>query len=51
MKLKTYQTPVVDLLRINTEVNFCTSGDIPEYDPLTPPGDEMFNSPVFDKLF
>ena len=25
MKLKTYETPEVDLLKINTEVNFCES--------------------------
>ena len=32
MKLKTYETPEVDLLLINTEVNFCASGDVPDYD-------------------
>ena len=39
MKLKTYETPEVDLLRINTEVNFCASGDtesLPNFDLLNP---------------
>lgn len=30
MKLKTYETPQVDLLLVNTELNFCVSGDLPE---------------------
>ena len=30
MKLKTYETPEVDLLKISTEVNFCMSGEIPD---------------------
>ena len=39
MELKHYETPEVDLLKINTEVNFCTSGEIPDYDydPITFP--------------
>jgi hypothetical protein len=41
MKLKTYETPQVDLLQINTEVNFCESnvtGGVPDMivDPYTP---------------
>ena len=48
MKLKTYETPEVDLLLINTEVNFCESGGTPDYDLLTPPGDDVFNVPSFD---
>jgi hypothetical protein len=27
MKLKTYETPEVEILWVNTEVNFCTSGE------------------------
>ena len=27
MKLKTYETPEVEILWINTEVNFCASGE------------------------
>lgn len=30
MKLKTYETPEVELIKITTEVNFCTSGDVPD---------------------
>jgi len=38
MKLKTYETPVVDLLLINAEVSFCASGGVPDMtvDPYTP---------------
>ena len=38
MKLKTYETPEVEILWVNTEVNFCTSGDIPDMiiDDYTP---------------
>lgn len=46
-----YETPEVDLLKINVEVNFCESGDIPDYDPLTPPGGDMFNAPGLFDMF
>ena len=46
MKLKTYETPEVDLLLINTEVNFCESG-LTDYDPLTPPTPEQYDAPMF----
>lgn len=38
MKLKTYETPEVEILRIATEVNFCLSGDLPDMiiDTYTP---------------
>lgn len=51
MKLKTYETPEVELLRFTLETNFCESGDIPDYDPLTPPGGGMFKAPSFDFIF
>lgn len=39
MKLKTYETPEVEILRINTEVNFCASGEtdaLDNFDLLDP---------------
>ena len=30
MKLKTYETPEVELLRFTLETNFCESGEIPD---------------------
>ena len=47
MKLKVYETPEVDLLQINTEVNFCESGGLNDYDVIDPSG-LTFGAPVFD---
>jgi hypothetical protein len=38
MKLKTYETPEVEVFQLTTEVNFCESGGLPgmtvdDYDP------------------
>lgn len=31
MKLKTYETPEAELLRISVDRNFCESGDVPDF--------------------
>lgn len=47
MKLKTYETPEVELLRFTTEVNFCASGGIDDYTVIPEPGADFFDVPEF----
>ena len=49
MKLKTYETPEVDLLRINTEVNFMASLNVDATGPDL--GDPYVYTETFDDLF
>ena len=45
MELKHYETPEVDLLQINTEVNFCTSGALDDFSTQDP-GPGFFEAPA-----
>lgn len=47
MKLKTYETPEVELLRFTLETNFCESGGIDDYTILPEPGGDFFDAPSF----
>jgi hypothetical protein len=49
MNKHVYSTPETDLLRLSLSINFCESGGLSDYDPLTPPGGGMYDAPgVFD---
>ena len=52
MTKKDYLSPEIEVIEMGYRDPVCqaTSGDIPGYDPLTPPGDGMFNAPSFDIL-
>ena len=47
MKLKTYETPEVELLRFTLETNFCESGGLDNFDVLPGAGDDFFEAPGF----
>lgn len=47
MKLKTYETPEVELLRFTLETNFCESGGIDDLEVIDPSG-IVFDAPSFD---
>ncbi len=49
MKLKTYETPEAELLRISVDRNFCESGGLSDYETITPGGD-FFDVPGFDDI-
>lgn len=47
MKLKTYETPEVELLRFTLETNFCESGGLEDLDVINPDG-LVFDTSAFD---
>ena len=47
MKLKTYETPEVELLRFTLETNFCESGGLDDLEVIDPSG-IVFDAPSFD---
>ena len=49
IKKEVYLSPQAEVLDLSYADPVCQamSGDIPSYDPLDPPGDGMFNAPLF----
>ena len=52
MVKKDYLEPSVEVIEMGYRDPVCQamSGNIPGYEPLVPPGDEMFNLPSYDTL-